>query len=288
MQPLTVDENAPLLDYLLRKLAPLNRTRIKQTLKFGSVRVNGTIVTSHAHELKPGDRIDFLGKKEAADERAKKAARFEIVHEDSDVIVVNKPAGLLTIATEKEQRRTLYYELTAYERRKDARNRVFVVHRLDRDTSGLVVFAKNVKAKVTLQADWKKAVKRYTAVAEGALTPKEGRMRSALAEDKFKRVYRSGEKSAKDSVTHYNVLASNGRYSLLELRLETGRKNQIRVHLADKGNPVAGDSKYGAQSDPLGRLALHASYLSFPHPSTGKTLSFDLKAPESFARLAKS
>lgn len=286
MQPLSVTADSPLLEYLLRHL-PQKRTNVKQLLKFGSVRVNGEVVTSHKHPLKPGDRVDFLGKKEAAALRAKKESELDIVHEDEDVLVVNKPAGLLTISTESEKERTLYFELTAYVRSQgnDERKRVFVVHRLDRDTSGLIVFAKNIKAKLFLQQNWKKAVKNYYAVVEGEPKVKEGRIRSSLAEDKFRRVFKTGRTGAKESATQYKVIATNGRYSLLDLKLETGRKNQIRVHLADEGTPVAGDEKYGAQSDPLKRMALHAYYLSFPHPSTEKMMSFEREAPENFRKL---
>ena len=287
MEPLSVKEPSPLLAYLLGALSTLKRTRVKQMLKFGSVQVNGEIVTSHSHALKKGDRVTFLGKKEAASERAKERLPFEIVYEDEDVVVVNKPAGLLTVSTESEKEYTLYFAVTAYQRTVSKEGRVFIVHRLDRDTSGLLVLAKNLKAKVFLQGNWDQAIKKYTAVVEGRPRSDQGMIRSSLMEDKFKRVYKSGARGAKESVTHYQLLTSNGRYSLLELRLGTGRKNQIRVHLADEGNPVAGDYKYGASSDPLGRMALHATYLSFPHPSGEKTLSFNAEPPPDFARLCR-
>ena len=238
--------------------------------------------------MKPGDRIEFLGKKEATRERVKKTLPFEIVYEDEELLVADKPAGLLTISTETEKERTLYYEVTAYVRTVKKENRVFVVHRLDRETSGLVVFAKNPKSKAYLQENWEQAEKKYAAVVEGRPHEREGEVRSRLAEDKFKRVYKSSSREARESVTYYRILTSNGRYSMLELQLGTGRKNQIRVHMADLGNPVAGDFKYGAHSDPLGRMALHAFYLSFPHPLDDNIKVFRSTIPEPFSRLCKA
>ena len=288
MQPLQAQEATPLLTYLLKELPTLKRTRVKQMLKFGSVLVNGEIVTSHSHPLKKSDLITFTGKKEAAATRAKARLPFRIVHEDDEVVVVDKPAGLLTVSTESEKEYTLYFAVTAYQRSLREDGRVFIVHRLDRDTSGLLVLAKSMKSKVFLQGNWEQAIKKYTAVVEGRPRADQGMIRSSLAEDKFKRVYKSNARGAKESVTHYQVLASNNEYSLLELRLGTGRKNQIRVHLADSGHPVAGDYKYGAATDPLGRMALHASFLSFPHPSGEETLSFTAEAPRDFAALCRS
>ncbi len=289
MQPLTVGEPIALLAYLFRELSSLKKTRVKQMLKFGSVLVNGEIVTAHSHPLKKGDRVTFIGKKEATAARAKTKLPFRIEYEDEDVLVVDKPAGLLTVSTESEKEYTLYFAVTAYVRTVKKESRVFIVHRLDRDTSGLLVLAKNMQAKLFLQSNWDQAVKEYSAVVEGRPRSSEGTIRSSLAEDKFRRVYKTGEKGAKDSITHYRMIKSNGQYSLLELSLGTGRKNQIRVHLADEGTPVAGDYKYGAATDPIGRMALHASYLSFPHPTNvEKTLAFNSPAPLDFTALCRS
>jgi 23S rRNA pseudouridine1911/1915/1917 synthase len=288
MKPVSVSKPAFLLPFLLENVADSNRTRIKQMLKFGSIKVNGRVTTSHSHTLKPGDTVEFLGKRAAKAERARKDARIDIVYEDDEIIVINKAPGLLTMANEKERSRTLYFELTSYERSKspDGKGRVFIVHRLDRDTSGLIVFAKNPKAKAFLQKNWPQVEKKYQAVVEGKPSRENGSIRSSLVEDKFKRVYKSSSEEARDSVTHYRTVSSNGEYSLLEVTLETGRKNQIRVHLADLGHPVAGDEKYGAHSDPLGRLALHSYYLAFPHPSLNKRMAFERKASDEFNRLA--
>ena len=293
MHTLQVTRQAVLLDYLLKHCADLKKTKIKQILKYGSVRVNGRVVTLHRHELKPGDTIDFLSQKDAFSERLKTGLDFSVVYEDSDLVVVDKPTGLLTMGTEHEKEDTVYFKLTEYLRAKtDAagRGRVFIVHRLDRDSSGLVVFAKNEATKHALQKNWAQTVKKYYAVTEGVPEEKEGRMESHLEEDKFRRVYRVNKESRKSrrAVTHYRLLRENGRYALLDVTLETGRKNQIRVHLSDLGHPITGDMKYGARSNPIKRLALHAYHLSLPHPKTGEIKTFTSKLPEPFEKILKS
>ncbi len=283
MKPLRVDAPSKLLDYLLDRLSPLKRTQVKALLEHGSVRVNGDVVTLHRHELKRGDVVDFLSEGDAAAERMKTRLKWQIVHEDDAVVVVDKPAGLLTTATDREREHTLYFELTAYLRAKSGK-RAFIVHRLDRDTSGLLLFAKDPESKEYLEENWEKTEKRYAAVAEGAPEEAEGTIESWLMEDAFKRVYSAAarERGAKWSATRYRVHETNGKYSLLELALETGRKNQIRVHLSDLGCPIAGDHKYGAETDPIGRMALHATRLSFTHPSTRRRLEFDSPPPKEF------
>ena len=292
MHTLQVTRQAFLLDHLLKHCADLKKTKIKQILKYGSVRVNGRVVTLHRHELKPGDTIDFLSQKEALAERLKTGLDFSVIYEDSDLIVVDKPTGLLTMGTEHEKEDTVYFKLTEYLRTKsdDGHGRVFIVHRLDRDSSGLVVFAKNEATKHALQKNWAQTVKKYYAVTEGVPEEKEGRMESHLEEDKFRRVYRVNKESRKSrrAVTHYRLLRENGRYALLDVTLETGRKNQIRVHLSDLGHPITGDMKYGAQSNPIKRLALHAYHLSLPHPKTGEIKTFTSKLPEPFEKILKS
>ncbi len=285
-----VVEKSFLLEYLFGHFARLKKTKVKQILKYGSVRVNGRVVTSHRHELKPGDTLDFLNEKDALAERLKTRLDFPIVYEDRVLLVVEKPAGILTMGTEHEKEETLYFKLTEYERAKsrDDCGRVFVVHRLDRDASGLVVVAKNAKVKHALQESWNLAVKKYYAVVEGVPKKEQGIIESFLVEDKFKRVYSVRDRShpsSKHAVTRYRLVRKNGRYALLDILLETGRKNQIRVHLSDLGHPIVADTKYGAPSHPLKRLALHAYQLSFPHPSTGKFMSFRSELPESIEKL---
>src|SRR3989338_4045722 len=289
MQILRVTDKGFLLDYLFEHLIGFKKTKIRQFLKYGSVRVNGCVVTGHRHALVPGDVIDFLSIKDAELAQVKRRLNFKLVHEDSDILVAQKPAGLLKMGTEREKEKTLYFSVTAYEQAKsqDGRGRIFIVHRLDHDTSGFVIFAKNEAAKETLQTNWEQAVKKYYAITEGTPRKHEGMIESHLVEDRFKRVYSVPKPSpvSKLAVTGYRVLAANKSYALLEIDLVTGRKNQIRVHFSDLGHPIAGDSKYGAASDPLGRIALHAGFLSIPHPVTGEVLSFGPEIPKIFTRL---
>jgi 23S rRNA pseudouridine1911/1915/1917 synthase len=285
----SVAEKTHLQAFLFKTLTGLKKTKIKQILKFGSVRVNGRVTTWYQHSLKPGDKIEILSKERASAERSKAELGLKIIYEDSDLLVVEKPAGLLTMGTAREKEATLYFMLTEYERSKtkDGRGRVFIVHRLDRDASGLIVFAKNDAAKRTLQGRWELAIKKYYAITEGTPEKRSGTIENFLREDNFKRVYSvpKSHPEAQHAVTHYRVLRENGGYALLEVTLETGRKNQIRVHLAGLGCPIMGDEKYGARSDPFRRLALHACSLSFPHPVTGELKTFRSTLPAPFKKI---
>jgi 23S rRNA pseudouridine1911/1915/1917 synthase len=213
------------------------------------------------------------------------AAQPEIIFEDPDIIVAAKPAGLLTMATEKERSRTLYALLRAYVNGKRPPEKIFIVHRLDREASGLVVFAKTPEAKERLQDQFKdhSAGRRYVAVVEGRVTPDEFTIRSWLAENAAHRVYstpRTGR--GKLAITHVRVVGRSRTSSRLEIRLETGRKHQIRVQLAGRGHPIAGDTVYGSRSKAMGRLALHGAVLEFQHPRTGKPMRFESPAPRTF------
>ena len=215
---------------------------------------------------------------------------FEIIYEDNDILVANKPAGLLTIGTQTDKTNTAYCILTDYVRKGSlkSKKRIFIVHRLDQPTSGVLLFAKNEEAKFQLQAQWKDTVKKYLAVVLGQLTPKEGIITSYLAENKAFVVYSTPDaKKGKLAHTAYKTLKETPRLSLLEITLLTGRKNQIRVHLADKGHPVVGDKKYGNAGDRYKRLVLHAKSISFKHPATSQPMTFETKTPDEFDRLMK-
>lgn len=289
MRNLSVSEKTLLQDFLFQVLKDLKKTKIKQILKFGSVRVNGRVTTWYQHPLKPGDKIEILGKERASVERSKAELGLKIIYEDDAVLVVEKPAGLLTMGTEREKEATLYFMLNEYERSKtkDESGRVYIVHRLDRDASGLIVFAKSDAIKRTLQGHWELATKKYYAITEGTPQEKSGTIENFLREDDFKRVYSVSKNhpEAQRAVTHYRVLRENGGYALLEVTLETGRKNQIRVHLSGLGCPIMGDEKYSAKSDPFRRLALHACFLSFPHPVTGELKIFKSALPTPFKKI---
>jgi RluA family pseudouridine synthase len=213
---------------------------------------------------------------------------LKILYEDKDILVVDKPAGLLTVRTETDKTRTAHYILTDYVRKEclKSRNRIFTVHRLDQWTSGVLVFAKSEEIKLRLQAQWKETEKKYLAVVHGRLDQKEGIITSYLAENKAFVVYSTPDPTkGKLSRTAYKVLKETSRFSLLEITLLTGRKNQIRVHLADKGHPVAGDRKYGKSTDDYKRLALHSKSISFKHPVNGEQMTFETKLPDYFNKL---
>jgi tRNA pseudouridine32 synthase/23S rRNA pseudouridine746 synthase/23S rRNA pseudouridine1911/1915/1917 synthase len=212
----------------------------------------------------------------------------ELLYEDDDILVVNKPCGLLTMGTDRDKTRTAHTILNDYVRKGNSksRNRIYIVHRLDRETSGVLIFAKSEKAKLILQEQWKSSEKKYLTVVYGALAPKEGMISSYLAENSAYSVYSTPD-SAKGKLSHtsYKVLKEAKGLSLLEIHLLTGRKHQIRVHLSEKGHPVVGDKRYGKAGDGYNCLALHAKSLSCAHPVSGKQLFFETAIPEYFIRL---
>jgi tRNA pseudouridine32 synthase/23S rRNA pseudouridine746 synthase/23S rRNA pseudouridine1911/1915/1917 synthase len=213
---------------------------------------------------------------------------MNILHEDREILVVEKPPGLLAIGTDREKSRTAHYLLNDYVRKGDprSRNRVYVVHRLDQDTSGILIFAKSEKAKRFLQENWKQTDKHYLAIVHGHPSPKEGQISSYLVENAALKVYSTPDPAkGKLSHTKYKVLRETAGFSLVEIHLLTGRKHQIRVHFAEKGHPVAGDRKYGNRGPASRRLALHARSISFTHPFSGAQLTFDTGMPEDFVRL---
>ncbi|MDA8415443.1 MAG: RluA family pseudouridine synthase [Desulfobacteraceae bacterium] len=209
-------------------------------------------------------------------------------YEDKDIIVVEKPCGLLTIGTDRDKSRTAHTILNEYVRKGNtrSRNRVYIVHRLDRETSGLIVFAKSETAKIHLQGHWQETDKRYLAVVYGLMTPKEGTISSYLTENRAFTVYSTPDPAVgKLSHTEYTVLKQANGLSLLEIHLLTGRKHQIRVHLSERGHPIVGDKKYGKGIDAHGTLALQARAISFTHPLSGKRLTFETGIPDYFTRL---
>lgn len=216
-----------------------------------------------------------------------------VLYEDHDILVVNKRSGLLTVSSAKDKEKTAYYRLTDYVRKgnKKSKNRVFIVHRLDRDTSGVIVFAKNEKAKRTLQDQWQTFKKTYFAVVRGILPEKQGVITSYLAENSIHKMYSvniNNPEKGKLAKTGYKVLKESEKYSLLEVDLLTGRKNQIRVHFSEKGYPVAGDKKYGEQNKNIKRLTLHAASLTMLHPFTKEEMTFESKVPGYFYSLVSS
>jgi len=274
-----VKNESRLIDYLMN--LGYTRTKIKQLFKYRAIEVNEEGVKNIDHLLMQGDKVSV--RKDKIKSEVIPPLGIKIVYEDDAVIVTEKPYGLLTIASETEKTKTAYYQLNEFlkQRVHGEGERIFIVHRLDRDTSGLIVFAKNEAVKRILQGNWKEVEKRYYAIVEGAPGNKEGEIMSHLRETKSLRVYSDRHSiEAKRAITKYRVLKQSRGYALLDILLETGRKNQIRVHLADIGHPVAGDKKYGAQTDPFKRLGLHAYLLSFKHPITGNLVRFESKIPD--------
>ncbi len=280
----TVREPTSLGAYLAQLLPGASGRTRKQTLAAGRVRVNGMIVRPGNIALAVGDVVEIGARRP----RPTLPRELRLVHEDDDVLVIDKPAGLLTIATERERARTAYAHLTAYVRADTPSARVFIVHRLDRFASGLLVFARSEATKRSLQAQFAAhTVERlYLAVVEGRPARPEGSITTRLVEDGPGRVRETQDpRRGRAAVTRWRVRRAGVHHTLVEVRLETGRRNQIRVHLAGSGHPIAGDATYGSRSDPLGRLALHAHVLGFDHPRTGARLRFVSPAPAGFTRV---
>lgn len=263
-----------------------SRTTLRQMLQNGRVRVNGEIEKNAKRRLDEDDVVEV----------AEKAAHrnlppgLSILHEDGDVIVVLKANGLLTVATERERETTAQAYLNVYLGQKKGEERIQVVHRLDRETSGVLVFAKNAYAREQLKEQFAAhTVERmYIALVEGEMDPEEGTFRSFLLEMKdLKMVSVDAHPDAKYAVTHYRTVRTNGRYSMLEVTLETGRKNQIRAHLSEARHPVVGDRMYGSEINPIGRLGLHAKLLGFDHPVTRKHMVFTAPMPKAFQGLVR-
>lgn len=213
--------------------------------------------------------------------------KIDIIYEDKEIIVVNKPAGLLCISTEKEKEKTMYHFVSLYLKKSNPKAKVYIVHRLDKDTSGIVVFAKNMTIKSKLQNNWDSIVTRrgYVAIVEGEVEKDRDIIKSYLKETKTMLVYSSNDKHGKLAITEYRKVLSNSVYSLLDINIKTGRKNQIRVHLKDIGHPIVGDKKYNSKVNPIRRMCLHANVLEFIHPTTKRKMFFEIDIPNSFIQL---
>lgn len=281
----TVKEPAELLAFLLASISDRGRNSIKSMLARGQISVNDRVVTAYNFPLQPGQTVS-INKEKIVEEAP--FIGLSIMHEDEDIIVIRKDAGLLSIASDKESELTAYRQLMAHVRMDNPNNRIFVVHRLDRDTSGVMMFAKSKEIQQTLQNSWQDIVKErtYIALVEGNVKKTEGTITSWLKETKTLKMYSSPyPNDGQYAVTHYKVLQANSGFSLLEVHLETGRKNQIRVHMQDIGHPIVGDKKYGSKSKPIGRLGLHARVLAFSHPASGELMRFETDIPKTFLNL---
>jgi 23S rRNA pseudouridine1911/1915/1917 synthase len=265
-----------------------SRRTLKQLVEHARVRVDGNCTRRLDERIAAGATVEVAPKSARSAEAPKPPPGLTVIYTDDEIVVIEKPAGLLTIATEREKRRTAYSFLRDLVKARDPHAKLFIVHRLDRLTSGLLVFATTPEAKERLQhafAD-RRVERVYTAVVEGAVARSEGTLRSFLVESSAHKVHSTkDERKGIEAITHYRVVRRGRAHSLLEIELVTGRKAQIRVQLADEGHPVAGDRVYGSGSDPIGRLALHASRLAFDHPATGRRLTFKSRPPQTFSKL---
>lgn len=280
-----VHQPAELMQFLMEKMAGISRNKVKTLLTNRTVYVDQVITTQYNFELKPGMKVQISKKKGQKEFRS---SLLKIVYEDAYLLVVDKREGLLSIATNREKERTAYSILTEYVQRSAKEHRIFIVHRLDRDTSGLMLFAKDEKTKRTLQDNWEQIVtdRRYVAVVSGYMEKDSGTVVSWLKDNKMYVTYSSMTNNGGDkAITHYKTIKRANGYSLVELQLETGRKNQIRVHMHDLGHPIIGDTKYGDGTDPIGRLGLHAFRLFFYHPVTGEMMKFETPYPPAFRKL---
>lgn len=278
-----VAQEALLIEFLMEKMHGISRNRAKALISNRVVLVNNAITTHPLTELKAGQVVQV--------DRSKRKMAFhsnelDIVYEDPYLLIIDKHPGLLSMSNNSRQQ-TVQTVLNRYLEKGGGRNTSHLVHRLDRDTSGLMVYAKDVQTQQSLVRGWQELVtdRRYIALVEGELENPRGVVKSWLTEDKRFVTHSSPvDNGGKFAVTHYNVLASSNGYSLVECELETGRKNQIRVHMADLGHPVVGDHKYGSDNDPIRRLGLHAYMLCFTHPVTGKHMRFETPVPVLFEK----
>ena len=278
-----VAKEALLIDFIMEKMHGISRNRAKALISNRVVLVNNAITTHPLTELVPGQVVQLDRSKHKKSFNSKE---LDIVFEDPYLLVIDKQPGVLSMSNNTRQQ-TVQTVLNRYLEKGGGRNTSHLVHRLDRDTSGLMVYAKDVQTQQSFINGWQELVtdRRYVALVEGKLEKQHGTVRSWLTEDKRFITHSSPtDNGGKYAVTHYNVLASSNGYSLVECMLETGRKNQIRVHMADLGHPLVGDAKYGSNNDSIRRLGLHAYMLCFVHPVTGKRLRFETPIPASFEK----
>ena len=277
-----VTEEVELLTFLLAKMPNKSRHNVKALLRDKQVLVNRKAVTQFNQILKPKQIVEIKDPKAPQEQRYK---GLKIVFEDEHLIVIEKDEGTLSIATEKQKLHNAYSILSDHIKKEDPRNRIFVIHRLDRETSGLMMFAKSEKVQKMMQESWNATIQErtYLAVTEGFVKQMEGTVESYLVENKALTVYSvSNPALGKHAITHYETMKHSETNSLLKVNLETGRKNQIRVHMKDIGFPIVGDEKYGAKTDPMNRLGLHAWVLAFTHPITQEEMYFETPIPRKF------
>lgn len=276
-----VKKESQLLEYLYETFNNRPKKDVKRMLSNKMIYVNNEMQTQFNYPLNAGDVI-------SVGERKVKTA-FDLIYEDKEFIVINKPSGLLSMATDKEKNKTAYHLVREYLKEKKRNEKVFIVHRLDQFTSGVLMFAKNESIKNKLQDSWNDIVTKrgYIAIVEGEVREDKKTIKSYLKESKTQVVYSTNDKSGKLAITNYKVLQKNKHNSLLEVYLDTGRKNQIRVHMQEMHHSIVGDTKYGAKTNPIKRLALHSHELEFKHPINNQVYNFKAQTPLEFKKIFK-
>jgi 23S rRNA pseudouridine1911/1915/1917 synthase len=279
-----VDEPAGLMEFLMKKMDGISRNKVKSLLVNRVVLVDNVITTQYNFALQPGMKVQISKAKHNHEFRN---PMLNLVYEDAYLLVVEKKEGLLSVSTERQKERTAQHILQDYVKRTHRNNRVFVVHRLDRETSGLMMYAKDELTQRTLRDNWHDIVvdRRYVTVVEGEMEKDTDTVHSWLTDRTFYVSSSPTDDGGKEAITHYKTIKRANGYSMVELQLETGRKNQIRVHMSELGHPVIGDVRYGSEIDPLGRMALHAFKLCFYHPVTGELMEFETPYPGNFKNL---
>lgn len=276
------NDNITLLESISNFKKDLSKKTIKNYIKNGMVKVNNKVITNSNHQLKPNDNVEISYTKNKI-----KEYDLDILYEDDCLIIINKPCGLLSISNDKEKEITAYRMVSDYVK-KTSNKYIFVVHRLDQDTSGILMFCKNKNIRDKMQDNWNTIVKKrgYIAVVDGILKG-SGTIKSFLAEDRGQFVYSTKSNYGKEAITHYSTIKNNKDYSLLQVFIDTGRRNQIRVHLSEKGYPIVGDKKYKCKTNPIKRLCLHANILEFIHPVTKKLVHIECNIPKEMEKLLK-
>ena len=276
-------DNITLLDSIVNFKKDLSKKTIKNYIKNKMVMVNNKVITNSSYLLKDNDKIEI-----SYDKKVIPDYNLDILYEDEYLIAINKPCGLLSISNEKEKIVTAYRMVSDYVKHSSNNKYIFVVHRLDQDTSGILLFSKNEKIRDKMQDNWNTIVKKrgYLAIVDGKLNGSDT-IHSFLIEDRNQFIHSSKNKQGKEAITHYSSIKCNNNYSLLQVFIDTGRRNQIRVHLSEKGYPIVGDKKYKCKSNPIKRLCLHANILEFIHPVTKKLIHIESNIPEDFKKIIK-